>query len=114
MKKRTASRIAALVAIGTGAFLTAAAIITKTRKQSSIDSLAEHTDNPTLDYDAAIARYAEVQAEDDDTINLVCRSKIMTHGAKTERVIVLVHGIPTAQNSSLISPPCFLSKGIMS
>jgi pimeloyl-ACP methyl ester carboxylesterase len=111
MKKRTASRIAALAAIGTGAFLTAAAITTKTRKQSSIDSLAGHADNPALDYDAAIARYAEVQVEDDGTINPVCRSKIMTHGAKTERVIVLIHGITNCPEQFAEFAPLFFEQG---
>jgi pimeloyl-ACP methyl ester carboxylesterase len=111
MKKRTASRIAALAALGTGALLTAAAITTKTRKQSPIDSLAEHSDNPALDYDMAIARYAAMQAEDDDTINPVCRSKIMTHGAKTERVIVLVHGITNCPEQFAEFAPLFFEQG---
>jgi len=111
MNKRTASRIAALAAIGSGALLVAAVIATKMRIQSSIGILAEHTDNQALDYDSAIARYAEVQAAEDDTINPVCRSKIMTHGAKTENVIVLVHGITNCPEQFAEFAPLFFERG---
>jgi len=111
MNKRTASGIAALAAIGTGALLAAAAIAIKARNSSSIDSLAEHTDKPATDYEAAIARYAEVQAAEDDTINPVCRSKIMTHGAKTEHVIVLVHGITNCPQQFAEFAPLFFERG---
>ncbi|HLZ80798.1 MAG TPA: alpha/beta fold hydrolase, partial [Ktedonobacteraceae bacterium] len=111
MIKRTVSGIAALAAIGTGALLAAAAIAIKARNSSSIDSLAEHTDNPATDYEAAIARYAEAQAVEDDTINPVCRSKIMTHGAKTEHVIVLVHGITNCPQQFVEFAPLFFERG---
>lgn len=111
MNKRTASRIAALAAIGSGALLAAAVIATKMRKKSSIDSLTKHTDNQAPDYDSAIARYAEVQAAEDDTINPVCRSKIMTHGAKTEHVIVLVHGITNCPEQFAEFAPLFFERG---
>jgi len=111
MNKRTASRIAALAAIGSGALLVAAVIATKMRIQSSIVSLAEHTDNQALDYDSAIARYAELQAAEDDTINPVCRSKVMTHGTKTENVIVLVHGITNCPEQFAEFAPLFFERG---
>lgn len=112
MNKGSVSRIAGLAAIGAGALLiTAVAITIMTRKSSSIDSLDEHADNLALDYDAAIARYAEIQATEDDTINPVCRSKIMTHGAKTEHVIVLVHGITNCPEQFAEFAPLFFEQG---
>lgn len=111
MNKRTASRIAALAVIGTGALLAAAAIATKARNNSSNESLAEHTDKPTTDYEAAIARYAEVQASEDDTINPVCRSKIMTHGVKTEHIIVLIHGLTNCPQQFAEFAPLFFERG---
>jgi pimeloyl-ACP methyl ester carboxylesterase len=111
MNKRTASRIAALAAIGTGALLAAAAIAIKARNNSSNESLAEHADKPATDYDAAIARYAEVQAAEDDAINPVCRSKIMTHGVKTEHVIVLVHGITNCPQQFAEFAPLLFERG---
>src|SRR6266516_2230627 len=111
MNKRTASRIAALAAIGSGALLVAAVIATKMRIQSSIFSMAEHTDNQALDYESAITRYAELQAAEDDTINPVCRSKIMTHGTKTENVIVLVHGITNCPEQFAEFAPLFFEWG---
>jgi esterase/lipase len=111
MNKRTASRIAALAAIGTGALLAAAAIAIKTRNSSLKDSLAEHSDKPTTDYDAAIARYVDVQAGEDDTINPDCRSKIMTHGAKTEHVIILVHGLTNCPKQFAEFAPLFFERG---
>ncbi len=110
MEKRTASRIAALAAVGVGALLVAA-IASKTREHSSIDSLTEHTDNPATDYDSAIARFAEVQATEDDTINPVCRSKLLTHGARTEHVIVLIHGITNCPEQFAAFAPLFFERG---
>jgi esterase/lipase len=111
MKKRKALRIAAIAAIGTGAILTAATVVAKAQIDSTLDELAAHIDNPVADYDAAIARFAQVQAEEDDTINPLCRSKLMTHGKKTERVIVLVHGITNCPQQFVEFAPLFFERG---
>jgi pimeloyl-ACP methyl ester carboxylesterase len=55
--------------------------------------LDAHTDEPATDYEMAIAKFARLQAQDDDTVNPVCRSQLLTHGSKTQRAIVLVHGL---------------------
>lgn len=111
MKNRKALRIAAIAAIGTGAILTAATVVAKVQIDSTLDELAAHIDNPVADYDAAIARFVQVQAEEDDTINPLCGSKLMTHGKKTERVIVVVHGITNCPQQFVEFAPLFFERG---
>src|SRR5437879_13458524 len=77
--------------MGAGAILTAAIAVAKAQTDSTLDELAAHNDNPATDYDAAIARFAQVPPEEGDAINPLCRSKLMTHRNKTERVILRVH-----------------------
>jgi esterase/lipase len=52
-----------------------------------------------------------VQAEEGDTINPLCRSKLMTHGNKTERVIVLVHGMTNCPQQFVEFAPLFFEHG---
>ena len=44
------------------------------------------------DYAAARAQIAALQAQDDDAINPVCRTRLFDHGRRTRRVIVCFHG----------------------
>lgn len=47
---------------------------------------------PTSQYDAALARLALLQAQEGDAINPFCRTQLLTHGQRTARVMVLLHG----------------------
>jgi carboxylesterase len=47
---------------------------------------------PVADYDEALARITALQARDTDIINPVCRTQLLTHGRRVERVIVMLHG----------------------
>jgi esterase/lipase len=48
--------------------------------------------NPARTYDEAMQRIAAVQAQDNNEILDICHTNVLTHGRKTERVIVLLHG----------------------
>ena len=56
--------------------------------------------HPATTYAEAAARFEELSARDNDKVNSLCRSQLLTHGEKVERAIVLVHGIPTARSST--------------
>lgn len=50
--------------------------------------------NPAASYDEALARLTQMEAEEDALPLLPeCRTRLMTHGAQTEKVIVLYHGL---------------------
>lgn len=56
-------------------------------------SEASPTPVPPLTYEAALARVAAVaRAEEDPAINPVCRGFARTHGARTARCVLLIHG----------------------
>ncbi len=111
MKNRKVLLTAAIATMGAGAILTAAIAVAKAQADSTLDELAAHNDNPATDYDAAIARFAQVQAEEGDTINPLCRSKLMAHGKKTERIIVLVHGMTNCPQQFAEFAPLFFEHG---
>ena len=48
---------------------------------------------PATSYEEAIARLDSLRALDTAAINPVCRTELMTHGHRTARVIVLLHGL---------------------
>ncbi len=45
-----------------------------------------------LNYEDAIDMVGVVERKDDASINPVCKTKLLTHGQQTERVVVLFHG----------------------
>jgi alpha-beta hydrolase superfamily lysophospholipase len=47
---------------------------------------------PASDYAEAVQRLAALQMTEDDGINPVCRTQLLTHGQRTAQVIVLLHG----------------------
>ena len=47
---------------------------------------------PANTYDQALERIAQLQKLDTKEVNSLCRLKLMTHGHKVERAIVLLHG----------------------
>ena len=50
--------------------------------------------HPAQNYDAALAAYAQVQAEEAALpLNPRCHSALLTHGQKTARVVVFLHGL---------------------
>ncbi len=77
-----------------GAAVTLAVLVTRGLvRLSPDDELLAHTDDPATDYEKALARFAELQAQEKEiaAFNPVCYSQLLTHGRKTERAIILQH-----------------------
>lgn len=81
--------------------------------QSTRYKLDEYPENPATDYEQAMARMALVIANEENMpeLNPVCRSKVLTHGKKTERVIVFVHGMTNCPAQFNALAPLFYNQG---
>ena len=111
-KRRTRSGIFKL-ALGAGAALTLTWLALKISNSSSIEDLALHSSDPAIDYETAMARFAQVQAQEEahGNLNTVCCSKILTHGHKTERVIIFMHGMTNCPQQFVELAPIFFEQG---
>ncbi|MEZ4515775.1 MAG: alpha/beta fold hydrolase, partial [Chloroflexota bacterium] len=49
--------------------------------------------NPATSYDQAVARYQEIEQEESGIVGDVSGSHLLTHGERTPRAYVLVHGV---------------------
>lgn len=67
--------------------------------------------DPVSNYEAALARFALLQAQDDERVNPLCRSQLLSHGRKSERVIILVHGITNCPQQFVELAPLFYKLG---
>src|SRR5205823_11845842 len=85
----------------------------KASTRSSTDELSAHSIDPATDYETAMARFAQVQAQEeaDEALNPVCRSKLLTHGSKTEGVIILMHGMTNCPQQFVELAPKFYEQG---
>lgn len=54
--------------------------------------------NPAQNYEEAMQRLQTVQAAEGSEINPVCQTRALTHGDRTARVIVLLHGFSNCPN----------------
>jgi esterase/lipase len=70
-------------------------------------------DNPATDYEQAMARFAEVQALEKKiaAFNPVCYSKLLTHGQKMPRAIILMHGMTNCPEQYVQLAPLFFERG---
>jgi pimeloyl-ACP methyl ester carboxylesterase len=48
---------------------------------------------PASDYQSALEKFAQLQLHDGEGVNGVCRSRLLSHNARTPSVVVLLHGI---------------------
>ena len=80
-------RTTALATAGT--VLTAVAILLLT---PVLDRPLATTGEPTRSYEQAMARATTLTLADGPGINPVCRSRVISHGQRTERSVVLLHG----------------------
>ena len=48
--------------------------------------------DPAADYATAVARVSALQAEEAGRLNPLCGTQLLTHGQRTDRVIVFFHG----------------------
>ena len=113
MQKRRTPNAIFKVALGAGAAFALTWLALKASNRSSIDDLALHPTDPATDYETALARYTKVQTRDETNgkINPVCCSKLLTHGHKTERVIILMHGMTNCPQQFVELAPIFFEKG---
>lgn len=49
--------------------------------------------DPTVDYSEAVRRIEALRREDGADVSPACHTRFLTHGRRTERVIVLFHGL---------------------
>jgi alpha-beta hydrolase superfamily lysophospholipase len=75
-----------------------------------VRGLQSHPD-PAYDYDDALRRLGELQAGDGDDVNAVCRSRGLLHGHKTERAIILVHGLTSCPQQFARLGEAFFERG---
>lgn len=110
--RSTRSRILK-VAIGAGAALGITWLVLRVSSRSSTDAQATFSIDPATDYETAVARFAKLQAheETDERLNPVCRSKLLTHGSKTDRVIILMHGMTNCPQQFVELGPIFFEQG---
>jgi carboxylesterase len=74
-------------------------------------SLTGSDPDPAPNYPDALARLAALQARDGDEVNSVCRTALLTHGYRTERVIVLLHGMTNCPAQYAQLAPLFFARG---
>jgi esterase/lipase len=113
MQKRSTRSGFLKVAFGTGAALSLAWLVLKAANRSSTDALASNTIDPATDYETAMARFAQIQDQEEAhrKLNPVCCSKLLTHGSKTERVIILMHGMTNCPQQFVELAPIFYEQG---
>jgi esterase/lipase len=101
------------VVFGTGAALSLAWLVLKAANRFSTDTLASHPIDPATDYESAMARFAQIQAQEEAhrKLNPVCCSVLLTHGSKTEHVIVLMHGMTNCPQQFVELAPIFYEQG---
>jgi carboxylesterase len=73
--------------------------------------LTQSQPDPAPDHAAAEEKFAALQALDGDDVNSVCRSQLLTHGAKVERAIVLMHGMTNCPAQYVKLAPLFFERG---
>jgi uncharacterized membrane protein HdeD (DUF308 family) len=75
--------------------------------------MRSHAD-PATDYASALAKLAKLQGLDDDDakpVNSVCRTGLLTHGSRTTRVAVLIHGLTNCPAQYVQFAPLLFARG---
>lgn len=87
-----------------GAVITGAAVVlagvAAQRASAATRGLTTQPD-PAPDYAGALQRFARMQAYDDATVHPSCRSRLLSHGDRVDRAVVLLHGITTCPQQFL-------------
>src|SRR5438034_4798432 len=113
MQQRRTRSVALKAALGAGAMLALTGFALKAFARQATDESGTMQGDPATDYETAMARFAQVQAQEEanETLNPVCRSKLLTHGSKIERVIVLMHGMTNCPQQFVDLAPRFYKQG---
>ena len=110
MSKRITRTIALIVIFGMAA---STAIAARAITRASIKELEASLEDPAADSESALARFARLQAQEaaDTTLNPVCHAKLLTHGHKVERAIILMHGMTNCPEQYAALAPLFYERG---
>ena len=113
MQKRRKRSDILKVALGAGGILVLTWLVLKVSNRSSADAPASYSIDPATDYETALARLALIQAQEaaEGNLNPVCCSKVLTHGRKTDRVIILMHGMTNCPQQFVELAPKFYEQG---
>ncbi len=113
MQKRITRNVALKAACEAGALVALSGLALKAFTRQATDGLDTVQGDPATDYETAMARFAQVQAQEEanDALNPVCRSKLLTHGSKKERVIILMHGMTNCPQQFVELAPKFYEQG---
>ena len=113
MQQRRTRSVALKAALGAGAILALTGFALKAFARQATDESGTMQGDPATDYETAMARFAQVQAQEEanETLNPVCRSKLLNHGSKIERVIVLMHGMTNCPQQFVDLAPRFYKQG---
>jgi carboxylesterase len=78
---------------------------------SSTRALLRSTPNPAIDYAAAEAKFAALQAGEGEEIREVCRTTLLSHGERTPHVFVLIHGLSNCPRQYVEFAPLLFERG---
>ncbi|MBV9232390.1 MAG: alpha/beta fold hydrolase [Chloroflexi bacterium] len=110
MKKPTMRTIANLM-LGAGVVVAGIRVAARLFAHSLSAGLATHRDDTASTYEAALAQLSQLQAQDDETINPICCTQLLTHGRKMPQAIVLIHGITNCPQQFVELAPQFYHRG---
>lgn len=114
MQRQTTRGLALKAALITGTLLALAGLAMKVSSRSSKKGLAALPIDPATDHEMALERYVQVQAQeegDEALLNPVCHSKLLTHGRKVDRAIILMHGMTNCPQQYVELAPLFYERG---
>src|SRR6266487_3406642 len=113
MQQGRSRSVALKAALGAGAILALTGFALKAFARQATDESGTVQGDPAADYETAMGRFAQVQAQEEanETLNPVCRSKLLTHGSKKERVIILMHGMTNCPQQFVELAPKFYEQG---
>ncbi len=103
-----------LLKLGLGAAaLLVGGITLKVLMRTSLSTLQEHTDNPARDYEEAVERLVQIQAEEgaNPQLNPDCRTALLTHGRKMDQAVVLMHGMTNCPRQYAELAPLLYERG---
>ncbi len=67
--------------------------------------------DPAGDYDAAVAMFAEKILPSPQPLNPLCEPQLLTHGAATDTVVVLIHGVSSCPRAFVDFAPLLHERG---
>ena len=80
--KKSAKLNRANIIFGIGVALVGMGAVVRLLAHRLSAGLNTHTDNPASTYDMALAGLARLQAQDDEKINPLCCTQLLSHGSK--------------------------------